>query len=143
MLTLLSPVSVLQLLGIVSVVMFVGSLVLIPWLILRLDAEYFLFHKQSPTDLSKRHPVLQVIILTVRNCMGLLLISAGIAMIFLPGQGILTLLVGLSVMTFPGKHWLLEQALQLHKVRQSLNWIRSKGDKPLFIFPDQKSDDNA
>ena len=47
----------------------------------------------------------------LRNAVGLVLVTAGLAMLVLPGQGIITLLVGIILMDFPGKHRLVELCL--------------------------------
>ena len=64
----------------------------------------------------------------------LLLVAAGLAMLFLPGQGLLTVLIGVSVMDFPGKRGLLQRLVRGPKVQRTLNWIRRKRGKEPFAF---------
>jgi hypothetical protein len=130
---------VLQWLGLLSVVTFIGSLLIVPWLILRLEPHYFIRHRMEVRQQHKRHPVAAVLLFGLRNTFGLLLLAAGLAMLVLPGQGVLTLLIGLSLMDFPGKHRLLEKVVQIHKVQQSLNWIRRKGDREELVFGREKN----
>jgi len=125
---------ILQWLGFFSVVTFVASLLGVPWLILRMSPEYFIQHRLEVQQRQRRHPVLTVILFCLRNTVGILLLLAGLAMLVLPGQGLLTILIGFSVMNFPGKHSLLERCIQLNTIQQSLNWIRRKGGKKNFIF---------
>lgn len=125
---------ILQWLGIFSVVTFIGSLLIVPWLILQMEPQYFIRHRMEVVQRHRHHPVLTVVLFVVRNAFGLLLLAAGLAMLVLPGQGILTLLIGLSFMDFPGKHQLLEKTVQNSKVQRSLNWIRRKGGKEGFVF---------
>lgn len=66
--------------------------------------------------------------------MGALLLFAGTLMLFLPGQGILTMLLGISLLDFPGRRKLIDGILELHPIQKSLNWIRKKGNKTLFSF---------
>ena len=131
----------LQWLGFLSVVTFVASLLGVPWLVLRISPNYFIRHHFKVTDRHRRHPALTIVLFCLRNTIGLLLLAAGIAMLVLPGQGILTLLIGLSVMDFPGKHHLLERCVQVNTVQQSLNWIRRKGGKEDFIFTDTEREE--
>ena len=55
-------------------------------------------------------------------------------MLITPGQGILTIIVGILLGDFPGKlrfeRWLIAQA----PVKQSLNWIRRKQKLADFII---------
>ena len=70
----------------------------------------------------------------VKIVLGMMLLLAGIAMLVLPGQGIITILVGLSLIPFPGKRRLELFLLSRKTVRSSLNWIRIKANKDPFIF---------
>lgn len=125
---------ILQWLGILSVVTFTGSLLIVPWLILQMEPHYFIRHRLQVMQRHRRHPLISILLLIVRNTVGLILLVAGLAMLVLPGQGILTLLIGLSFLNFPGKHQLLEKAVQNKKVQDSLNWIRRKGNRDELIF---------
>lgn len=120
--------------GVLSVVTFVVSLLLIPWVIGRLPEKYFIRHKQDVEVRHRRHPVLTCVIFVVRNFFGLILCIAGISMLVLPGQGLLTMLIGISLIDFPGKNHFVDAVLQNHKVRKVLNWIRRKEKKRPFVF---------
>lgn len=124
----------LQWLGALSIVTFIGSLLVVPWLIFLMSPDYFIRHRLEVIERHRRHPVLTLLLFCLRNAVGLGLLAAGIAMLVLPGQGILTMLIGLSFMDFPGKHKLMEEAVQNRKVQQSLNWIRRKGGKEDLVF---------
>ncbi len=122
---------IVALLGVLSIFMFVGSLLFVPWLVSRLPEDYFQNHRLS---YRQRHPVAALLVLIVRNVIGVVLFGAGIAMLFLPGQGVLTMLLGLSLTDFPGKHKMVEWSVQRHRVQQVLNWIRRKEGKTEFVF---------
>lgn len=121
-------------LGTLSVVTFIGSLLVVPWLILQMPPDYFIRHRLEVMERHRRHPVVTVLMFCVRNGVGFVLLTAGIAMLLLPGQGILTMLIGFSLMDLPGKHRLLEKVLENNKVQRSLNWIRRKGGREDLIF---------
>jgi len=74
----------------------------------------------------------------VKNVLALVLIVLGIAMLVLPGQGILAILLGVMLGDFPGKlklqHWILARP----KVMNSLNWLRRKFRKPPLDRPSAK-----
>ena len=128
------PADLLTLLGLLSVVTFVGSLIAVPWLIGRMRADYFLTHWQVVQARHRRHPALALTVFLARNALGLLLVAAGLAMLFLPGQGLLTVLIGVCVMDFPGKRGLLQRLVRGPKVQRTLNWIRRKRGKEPFVF---------
>jgi hypothetical protein len=66
--------------------------------------------------------------------LGLCLLLCGIAMLVLPGQGIITIILGLSLLPFPGKNKVEQNLLGRKSVRSTLNWIRKKANKEPFIF---------
>ncbi len=121
-------------LGILSLLTFTGSLIVVPWLIARLPADYFIRHRRLVEERHRRHPLMARIIFVLRNGIGTVFLLAGVAMLVLPGQGILTILLGISLMDFPGKHRLLEFLIRRPRVIRSLNWIRRQVRKPPFVF---------
>ncbi len=126
--------SVLEGLGILSILTFAGSLVVVPWLIARLPADYFIRHRCRVEERHRRHPLISRILFVLRNGIGILFLLAGVAMLVLPGQGMLTILLGITLMDFPGKHRLLESLIHRPGIIRSLNWIRRQVRKPPFVF---------
>jgi hypothetical protein len=95
----------------------------------RLPADYF--DTRTPRHWMKdHHPVLRLAGLIVKNVVGAVFLLAGLAMLFLPGQGILTMLIGISLLDFPGKRKLEAKIVGQHTVLQALNAMRAKFDKP-------------
>ena len=70
-----------------------------------------------------------------RNIAGWMLLLLGLAMLVLPGQGILTVLMGLALMDFPGKRWCLLYLLRNRLVNRAIDRVRSKARKPRLIVP--------
>lgn len=124
----------LQLLALLSLAMFFSSLVAVPWLIGRLPADYFLTHWQRVDERRSRHPLAQVLIPLLRNLLGTLLLLTGVAMLVLPGQGLLTMVIGLCLMDFPGKRKVIDWLVGRPPIQQGLNWIRRKRGKEAFVF---------
>ncbi len=124
-------------LAVVSLFTFILSLVLIPWIVGRLPQDCFL--KLAQNDCPNSAPSIRsVIMITFRNALGLILLSAGIAMLFLPGQGVLTILLGVLLISFPGKHKLVHLLVNQQKIQHSLDWLRKKRNKPPFLWPKPK-----
>ena len=123
------PVHMLIWLTVGSLIGFIGTLIAIPFIMVRLPADYF--DTRTPRHWMKdHHPALRWIGLIVKNAVGAVFLLAGFAMLFLPGQGILTMLIGISLMDFPGKRQLEAKIVGQPTVLQALNAIRTKFDKP-------------
>ena len=111
-----------------SIVMLVASAFLVPAYLARMPADYFVRRASSV----QRHPVWWVL----RNLFGGVLLLAGIAMLVLPGQGILTILFALEVMEFPGKQRIELAIVRRPPVLRAVNWLRKRaGRKPLLTVP--------
>ena len=123
----------LKWLGITSIMTFIISILLIPWLIRLLPPDYFIRGRKlsSTTHLPQ---IVLLVLAILRNVFGVLLLLAGFAMLFLPGQGILTLIMGISLLNFPGKHALIQKLVKRPATQQGLNWIRKKTKQPPFIW---------
>ncbi|NDV61514.1 hypothetical protein G0Q06_03525 [Puniceicoccales bacterium CK1056] len=122
----------LSLLGAASLLMFLGSLLMIPIIVAYIPEDYFLRLKQNKFP---RKPLRQIGHI-LKNLMGGILLLAGICMLLLPGQGILTMLVGISLLDFPGKARLQIRLVRLRRVRKSIAWIRHKAGRKPLILPD-------
>ena len=122
--------------GILSVLMFVGGMLVIPLVVARIPADYFLHRRPPPRSWRGRHWVIRLVVITLKNVLGLGLLAAGVAMLFLPGQGILSILIGLSLLDFPGKRTLELALVGRPTVLRAINWMRTrKGRDPLQLPP--------
>jgi hypothetical protein len=110
-----------------SVVMFVGSLIAIPWLIRKLPADHFVRPPQKHSLATK----------ILRNVAGAVLIALGIAMLVLPGQGVIAILFGLSVVDLPVKTRILRRLLCQKKIQEGVQRIRSKAGKQPLVIPSE------
>lgn len=119
-------------LALVSLVVFLLSLLAIPYLIVRIPADYFCHHKRHRLPWSDQHPLVRLLFLMLKNLIGLLLIALGFILLFLPGQGILTVLVGVLLVNFPGKYRFERWLIARPAVLNSVNWLRRRYNKPLI-----------
>jgi len=123
-------------LTVLSLVFFVGSLIAIPIILVRLPADFFDIRVPRPW-MKDHHPVLRLIGHIVKNAVGAIFLFAGFLMLFLPGQGILTMLIGVSMLDFPGKRKLEAKMIGQPAVLHAINGMRQKfGKPPLVIAPD-------
>ncbi len=120
----------------ISLATFFLSLLIIPLIINNLSVNCF-------SDISKKKQAARISVtslgfLLFRNIGGIFMLTAGFAMLFLPGQGLLTILIGLLLLSFPGKQTMLNYLIFKPAVQHSLDWIRKKSGKPQFTWPSQK-----
>lgn len=124
----------IAILAVVSVITFVATLLIVPWLIVRLPSDYFVRDQRPPTVLRKRHPVIRITLLILKNLLGAILVLGGIAMLVMPGQGLLTIVLGLTLINFPGKYRLERWLIRRRSIHRSINWLRRKrGQRPILV----------
>ena len=117
-----------------SVATFLVSVVTLPWLVARIPADYFAHRKRHAMPLKQRHPLIRLLLLIGKNLLGAILLAGGLMMLFVPGQGLLTMAMGLLLLDYPGKFALERRLAGQHNVLASLNWLRAKaGAEPLII----------
>jgi hypothetical protein len=120
-------------LGVGSIVLFVVTLVAMPLLVAWIPADYFV-RRRRPRLLETGHFLFWLLWRIAKNAAAVILILMGIAMLVLPGQGILTILVGLVLLDFPRKRALERWLVCLPRVRRAANWIRRKAGRPPLVL---------
>lgn len=119
-----------------SIVFFVGSLIAIPFILVRLRTDFF-DTRVPRLWMENHHPVLRLVGHIIKNVVGAIFLFAGFLMLFLPGQGILTMLIGVTMLDFPGKRKLEAKMIGQPAVLGAINNMRQKfGTPPLIIAPD-------
>ncbi len=126
---------VLQWLAGVSVVMFVVSLLVFPLIIVFLPQRYFVKPRRDPARLIRRRPALWLVVTVLKNLFGAVLVLAGLVMLLLPGQGLLTILIGLTLLNFPGKYALERRLASRPAVARALNRMRLLVGRPPLEIP--------
>ena len=124
----------IQWISIVSIISFFGSIIIIPKIIINLSSDFFINGKNPRMD--DQNLLIRIVFSLIKNALGFLLFLCVIIMLFIPGQGLLTMFLGLVLMDIPGKHRLQLYFLRLRAVQKSLNWIRNKNGAPPFIYND-------
>ena len=115
-----------------SIAMFALTPLLVGWMLVRLPRDYFTKKRRRPLGSWKRHPALRIALLAGKNLLGVLLIAAGLLMLLVPGQGLLTIAVGLVLTDFPGKFRLERWIVKRRSVWRTINWLRRRaGREPL------------
>lgn len=124
-------------LAILSAVTFVGTLVLVPFMVVRIPEDYFLDRRPRRLAWWERHPALRVASAIIKNFVGWVFIIAGIGMLVLPGQGLITIFVGLVLCDFPGKYRLKRWLAGRRPLISALNWMRKRAGRPPLMVPER------
>ena len=113
--------------GIVSILIFVFSIVGLRLFIIAIPSDYFI-NKKRVSTLKNRSILLWIIYIVFKNIIGYIFIIMGLAALVLPGQGILMILVGLMMSDYPKKFDLEKRIITIKAVRKGINWIRIKSN---------------
>ena len=116
-------------------VTFAISLAIVSFIMVRIPTNYF--HKDySPEFLSGRHPAIRLVGILAKNVLGILLVALGIVMSIpgVPGQGILTILLGIMLLDFPGRRSLEYKLVSRPSVFKTVNKLRHKFGKPTLVL---------
>ncbi len=127
------PVETLVTLTIASFIGFIGTLIAIPFILVRLPADYFDIRVLRPW-MQDHHPVLRLFGHIVKNLIGVVFLLVGLAMLFLPGQGILTMLLGVTMLDFPGKRRVEAKLVGQPTILQAINKMRERFGKPPLVI---------
>ena len=121
-------------LGVFGLATFVGSLIALPILIARLPVDHFIVDRARVRPWRSLHPVRNTVLLCLRNLLGMILIIGGVLMLVLPGQGLLTIVIGLLMIDAPKKRAFQAWLLAWKPVNRGINWMRRKANQPEFML---------
>jgi len=115
----------------ISLVLAIGSIALVAYVVIHWPADHFKAHLPGAgAPVEPTHPVARA----AKNVGGFLLILLGLVMALpgIPGQGILTMIVGLTMLDFPGKRGLERRLIGRPHILHALNRLRARfGRAPL------------
>ncbi|MBP3959067.1 hypothetical protein J8F10_27805 [Gemmata sp. G18] len=109
------------------------SLFAVGYILARLPADYFVNpDARRPID---RHPILKWLFVLMRNAIGYFLIALGAVLSLpgVPGQGLLTILMGVMLIDFPGKHHFQKWLVTRRVILGGVNRLRARSGKPPFV----------
>lgn len=107
----------------ISVVFVLATLIAAPIAIVKIPDDYFLKNKRE-----RQHKSLSFRI--GKNVVGWALIAAGLAMLVLPGQGVIVTIIGVALADFPGKYRLQRWLITRGKILKTANKLRARYGKP-------------
>jgi hypothetical protein len=120
----------------VSMVVFVVTLLVTIWAVVRVPRDYFVRPQRYRSAFLGERPTLRTLVRLFSNLLGALFVIAGLLMLLLPGQGVLTILIGLLLMNFPGKNRLIRYMISRPKIFSSINSMRRRANRQPLILED-------
>jgi UPF0716 family protein affecting phage T7 exclusion len=126
--------------GAFSVLAFFGTLAVVPMIVIRLPADYFLYRRGTAGAFRRYGRGTRIAGRVLKNLAGAVVLAAGTAMLVLPGQGLLTILIALILLDFPGKRSLERRIIARPKVLRAVNGLRTKAGRPPLHLELQQED---
>jgi hypothetical protein len=129
----LGPVANAILWTLVLCIAFVGSMAIVAFFLVRLPATYFVDDDRKVRGAGGR-VFLSWTALILKNLLGAVLVGVGAVMLFTPGQGILTILIGIMLLNFPGKRRLERKLVARPRVLDAINRLRARFARPPLVI---------
>jgi NosR/NirI family transcriptional regulator, nitrous oxide reductase regulator len=133
----------LQWLTAFSIALFVGSIIAVPWLVARIPPDYFMPKANGQNEFRQQHPTASLWWRLLKNVLGVVLLLAGVAMLILPGQGLLTILLGVMLVNFPGKRSLELFIIRRPSISRGVAWIRRRSGRDALQIPGSNKDSSS
>jgi hypothetical protein len=117
------------------VVTFAISLAIVSFIMVRIPADYFKLDNPREFWVDK-HPAVRLLAVFAKNLLGVVLVALGILMSIpgVPGQGILTILLGIMLLDFPGKRNLEYKLVSRPQVRNAIDKLRQRFGKSSLVL---------
>lgn len=120
---------------VVGVLLFVASffinLGIVSFILVKLPADHFSKSRKTKFWAGPR-PAIHAAKVIGKNIAGLLIVALGILLSLpgVPGQGLLTILLGIMLLDFPGRERLEQKLLSKPSIVDTINRLRGRFDKP-------------
>ena len=111
------------------------SLAIVSFIMVKIPPDYF--RKDRPRELwTDKHAAVRFLGIFVKNLLGVVLVVLGIIMSIpgVPGQGILTILLGVMLLDFPGKRDLEHRLVSQPRVLNAINKLRHRFGKDSLVL---------
>lgn len=109
------------------------SLAVLPWVLVQLPVDYLVNPRAHIQVGRTDHPTARRVLAVFQTLLGALLLAAGLAMLVLPGQGVLAVLAGLLLLRFPGKRQVVRALLSRRGLLRAVDALRGRfGHDPLI-----------
>ena len=111
------------------------SLAVVSVVLVKLPATYFA-DQHSREFMAARHPVTRLAARIAKNVLGVVLVVVGVILSLpgVPGQGLLTVLIGLMLLDFPGKRRLERRIVGHPRILREVNRLRARFGRPPLVL---------
>lgn len=123
----------------IGVLIFVASFLInlgiVSLILVKLPADHFRKNRKTKFWDGPR-PALHAAKVVGKNLLGILLVALGIVLSLpgVPGQGLLTILLGIMLLDFPGRHRLEQKLLSKPSITNAINRLRGRFGKPPLVL---------
>ena len=121
----------------ISLALLLLTPIAVAWVVVQLPKDYFTAKKRRRARWLKKYPALRPAMVIAKNFLGIVLALAGLVMLVVPGQGLLTLVAGLMLIDFPGKYQLERWLATRPPAWRSINWLRKRAGREPLQRPEQ------
>lgn len=115
----------------IFLVTFFVNLGIVSFILVKLPADHFKKNRQTQFWAGP-NPAANAALVIGKNILGVFLILLGIALSLpgVPGQGLLTILLGVMLVDFPGRTTLERKLLSRPELQRAINKLRARFQKP-------------
>jgi hypothetical protein len=119
--------------AVIFLLMFVTSLAAVCLVIVLLPEPHLV--DERPRLLADKPPLIRWAAIVAKNVLGLIVVAVGVVLCIpgIPGQGLLTILIGLMLLDIPGKRRLIHFLVRRPGVLRTLNWLRARFGRPPLV----------
>ena len=115
----------------IFLVTFFANLGLVSLILVKIPADYFKKSRRSKF-MANHSQAVRVLAMVGKNLLGVALVILGIVLSLpgVPGQGVLTILLGIMLLDFPGRRRFERWIVTSPRVKNAVNKLRQRFDKP-------------
>lgn len=107
------------------------------FILIRLPVDYFVNPRRALISRDRR-PLSRILLIVAKNLVGVVLVAAGILLSLpgVPGQGVITVLIGILLLDFPGKFRLERWLVGRRWIGGAINGLRRRFRKAPLHLPE-------
>ncbi len=124
--------------GVLTVLSYIAIPFVIRAVVIRMSPDHFLHRGPPPDSWRAHHPAARIAFLVAKNLLGALLVLVGIVQsvpVLVPGFGLLTILIGVLLLNFPGKRALELRIMRNATVLRAVNAVRARAGRAPIKMP--------
>ncbi len=118
-----------------AVLLFSANAIVV-YLVVRLPENYFC-EPPGRSRLRQQHKILYFALRIAKNVLGAVMVLLGglLTLPGVPGPGLVLIVLGLTLVEFPGKRRLARNLVRRKSIHGTMNWLRARFGKPPLVIP--------